>query len=340
MKKILAALLCLTMLLGTLAACGTSGSNNSGTPDSNPGTSAPAEDNKEPANDGQPLKVAVLTGSLTNTPFCVAMADAIYGKMEAEGWELNVFDADMDATKQSTQFETALMMEPDVIVYWCRDSLAAVEDVKKAAAAGIPVIALNNDIDQSGWEYVECFVGPDQYQIGYDLALYMMETKETANIAIVDGLANNSTYLFRYNGFMAAIEGNENYNVLVHDYCNVDRTTAQTMTENYITGFDNLDTVVVFSDNFALGSINAIQAANKSDDIDVFSIDGMQIGFDAVKEGSLAATVLQTPGFQIEKVIDIIKNYIVPGVAIEDHNQFSGHYVIHAENVDDYQAEY
>ena len=339
MKKILAALLALTMMVGVLAACGSTGSKPSDAPSSNPGASAPADESKAPEN-GKPLKVAVLTGSLTNTPFCVAMADAIYSKMEAEGWDLNVFDADMDATKQSTQFETALMMEPDVIVYWCRDSLAAVEDVKKAAAAGIPVISLNNDVDQSGWEYVECFVGPDQYQIGYDLATYMMEQYDSAHIAIVDGLANNTTYLNRYNGFMAALEGKDNYEILVHDYCNVDRTTAQTMTENYITGFDNLDTVVCFSDNFAIGAINALAAANKQDSVSVLSIDGMQIGFDAIKDGSLKATVLQTPGYQIEKVIEIIKNNIVPGVPVTEHNQFSGHYVVDASNVDQYTAEY
>lgn len=75
------------------------------------------------------------------------------------------------------------------------------------------------------------------------LPAYMMEQYDSAHIAIVDGLANNTTYLNRYNGFMAALEGKDNYEILVHDYCNVDRTTAQTMTENYITGFDNLDTV-------------------------------------------------------------------------------------------------
>ena len=325
MKKMLASLMCVAMLLGLLAAC----SNGE-----------PAGTGSDPSGDGEALKVAVLTGSLTNTPFCVAMADAINTKMKAEGWDLNVFDADMDATKQSTQFETALMMEPDVIVYWPRDSVAAVEDVKKAADAGIPVIALNNDIDESGWEYVECFVGPDQYQIGYDLATYMMENYDSANIAIVDGLANNTTYIQRYNGFMDAIEGNDAYQVIVHDYCNADRTTAQTMTENYITGFDELDTVVCFSDNFALGSINAIEAAGKQDQIRVLSVDGMQIGFDAIKDGSLQATVLQTPGYQIEKVVELINNNIVPGVEITEHNQFSGHYVIDAENVDDYQAEY
>lgn len=319
MKKIIALLLACMLLIGALSACGAS-DDKSGT--------------------DEPLKVAVLTGSLTNTPFCVAMADAIDSKMKAEGWELNVFDADMDATKQSTQFETALMMEPDVIVYWCRDSVAAVEDVKKAAEAGIPVIALNNDIDQSGWEYVECFVGPDQYQIGYDLGKHMMETKESANIAIVDGLANNTTYINRYKGFMDAIEGNSAYQVLVHDYCNADRTTAQTMTENYITGFAELDTVVCFSDNFAIGSINAIDAANKSGEISVFSIDGMQIGFDAIAAGSLAATVLQTPGYQIERVVEIINEFIVPGVEITEHNQFSGHYVVYADNMGEYKAEY
>lgn len=317
MKKIIAMLLALCMVFA-LCSCG---------------NSAAKEEDK-------PLKVAVLTGSLTVSPFCVAMGEAIDSKMKAEGWEVNVFDADMDATKQSTQFETALMMEPDVIVYWCRDSVAAVEDVKKAAEAGIPVIALNNDIDESGWEYVECFVGPDQYQIGYDLGVYMMETMDSANIAIVDGLANNSTYIFRYNGFMDAIAGNDAYQVLVHDYCNADRTTAQTMTENYITGFDNLDTVVAFSDNFAIGSINAIEAAGKAGDITVLSIDGMQIGFDEIADGSMEATVLQTPGYQIEKVIEIINNYIVPGVEITEHNQFSGHYVVHAGNLSEYKAEY
>lgn len=338
MKKILAMLLALCMMF-SLVACG--GGSQAESPA--PGGSTPVESTpagSTPAESSEPLKVAVLTGSLTNTPFCVAMADAIYSKMEAEGWELNVFDADMDATKQSTQFETALMMEPDVIVYWCRDSLAAVEDVKKAAAEGIPVITLNNDVDQTGWEYTLCFVGPDQYQIGYDLATYMMETQESANIAIVDGLANNTTYGYRYNGFMDAIEGNDAYQVLVHDYCNADRTTAQTMTENYITGFDNLDTVVCFSDNFAIGSINAIEAAGKSDDIAVFSIDGMQIGFDAINAGSLAATVLQTPGYQIERVVEIIKTAVIGGGTVDGHNQFSGHYVVHAGNVSEYTAEY
>ena len=325
MKKTLAFLMSLVMLFSILSACSADTSTDPGGSDS--------------ANDGA-LKVAVLTGSLTNTPFCVAMADAINSQMSAQGWDYNVFDADMDATKQSTQFETALMMDPDVIVYWPRDSVAAVEDVKKAADAGIPVISLNNDIDQSGWEFVECFVGPDQYQIGYDLAKYMMEQYDSANIAIVDGLANNTTYIQRYNGFMDAIEGNDAYQVLVHDYCNADRTTAQTMTENYITGFDELDTVVCFSDNFALGSINAIEAAGKQDQIRVLSVDGMQIGFDAIKDGSLQVTVLQTPGYQIEKVVELINNYIVPGVEITEHNQFSGHYVIDAANVDDYQAEY
>jgi len=334
MKKMLAMLLALCMVFA-LSACGGSGDESGKPADPQSGSSAPAEPNA-----GETLKVAVLTGSLTNTPFCVAMGDAIYGKMEAEGWELNVFDADMDATKQSTQFETALMMEPDVIVYWCRDSLAAVEDVKKAADAGIPVIALNNDIDQSGWEHTMCFVGPDQYQIGYDLATYMMETMDSANIAIVDGLANNTTYVNRYNGFMDAIKGKDAYQVLVHDYCNADRTTAQTMTENYITGFDNLDTVVCFSDNFAIGSINAIQAAGKSDAISVFSIDGMQIGFDAINDGSLKATVLQTPGYQIERVVEIIKETIIGGGSVDGHNQFSGHYVVHAGNITEYKAEY
>ena len=65
-----------------------------------------------------------------------------------------------------------------------------------------------------------------------------------------------------------------------------------------------------------------------------------QIGFDAINSGALKATVLQTPGYQIEKVIQIINEYIVPGKDITDRNQFSGHYVIHAGNSSEYKAEY
>jgi ribose transport system substrate-binding protein len=267
------------------------------------------------------------------------MGEEINTQMKAEGWDLSVFDADMDATKQSTQFETALMMEPDVIVYWCRDSAAAVEDVKKAAEAGVPVIMLNNDVDKTGWDYTLCFVGPDQYGIGYDLATYMMEYKESANIAIVDGLANNTTYNDRYNGFMDAIKDNPDYKVLVHDYCNADRTTAQTMTENYLTGFPEMDTIVAFSDNFAIGSINAITAANRND-IDVFSIDGMQIGFDAINNGTMVATVLQTPGYQIAKVIEVINDVIVGGGTVTERRIFSGHYVVDKNNTDEFVPAY
>ncbi len=133
MKRYLALLLCVTLLVG-LAACGGT------TPPPAPadGSTPPAE--TPPAqSSGGGLKFAVSLGWMENPS----------GQRQKQGFEENfakygitdysIVDANYDAKKQSEQIEAFIAQKPDALFITPSDPVGIAEAVKKAAAAGIKV---------------------------------------------------------------------------------------------------------------------------------------------------------------------------------------------------------
>ena len=80
---------------------------------------------------------------------------------EELGVELIQLDAVGDVTKQINQVDDLIQQECDVIIIWPVNGKALVPAAKKAYDAGIPVVIANSNIDESGYDYIKCFVGPN-----------------------------------------------------------------------------------------------------------------------------------------------------------------------------------
>ena len=119
-KKLFALLLAAVLCMGMLAGCGTDAASSAAAPASAPApekteqaaaptetTAAPAEVSAEtpaaPADVERTVGVSVATA--TNNPHIVNVVNSLTDALEAQGWTVDLQDADGDASKQSTQFD-------------------------------------------------------------------------------------------------------------------------------------------------------------------------------------------------------------------------------------------
>lgn len=344
-KNLFALLLAAALCVGLLAGCGSNADTSTAssaapaaeekapeTPAEAP-ADAPAAPAEAPADQARVVGVSVATA--TNNPHIVNVVNSLVEALEAQGWTTDLQDADNDSSKQSTQFDTLVTKNVDLIVYWANDAQAAVADCKKAADAGIPVIAFFADSAEEAHQYINAYVGADQLLIANEVGNYAKELLNgTGKVCIINGKEGKTDFVLRSEGFRAVLEGS-GIEILAEEYSDSDRTQAQSIMENFLTTYPEIDLVFVTSDDFGYGAYNAIKAAGKAGQIKIVSIDGQQEVLQAIKAGEWDLTIYQTPAMMADKVVEVA-NRIFAGETIEEYNQNTDYYLVTAENVDDY----
>lgn len=332
--KTLALVLAIIMAFAMLSGCS---ANKAPAPDADT-PAAPAAPDAAPADNAEKsdITIGVSLATATNNPHIVMVADSLKKAIEAEGWTCILQDADNDSAKQSTQFDNLVTMEVDLIAYWANDRDAAVADVKKAADAGIPVIAYFSDPAEEAHQYIECYVGADQKLIAGELAVVANELLGgSGNIVIVNGKEGKSDFVDRSEGFREKIATLGDYTILAEEYCDSDRTQAQSIMENFLTTYPDLNLVFTCSDDFGFGAFNALEAAGKTGDIKIVSIDGLAEVLEQIKAGAWDCSILQTPGMMADKFVEVAHK-VLDGEKISEYNQNTDYYIVTAANVDDY----
>ncbi len=313
MKKIILSVLLLSTLL--LSSCANSGSS----------------ENYEKV-------IGACLSQTTVTPFGVYLRQRLEEQCEAKGWKLICLDAERDAAKQQSQVEAMLQMDIDLFLYWPVERSAGAGNCQTFKAEGTPVVIINADVAEGGIEYTDAFVGPDQYSMAYDIGTYLVETTpEGGSVVMINGGVSSTQFIERRQGFVDAIEGS-GLKLLQVEYSESDRSRAQTIMENYLALYEDIDILYCASDNLALGAVSAIEAAGRRD-IRVVSIDGMAEAFQLIREGRMELTVLQTPSAMAEKFIETAEA-IFAGEILPDRLCFSNYTVITRENVDEHTPEY
>lgn len=139
MKKIIALLLALVMVFA-LAACGSSNTPNTTSPD--PGTSTPGSGDpaiSDPVND-KPLSVGFVTFGLGGD-FFQQLATAYEQTMTALGWEAYYADGGFDPNTQIQAAENYIAMGVDVLMLWSVAPEAMNSVIEQAQSKGIKVLA-------------------------------------------------------------------------------------------------------------------------------------------------------------------------------------------------------
>jgi len=309
MKKVLALVLTLVLVVFALSACAVPApAPSASAPASQSAAPAPSEPApSEPAKSEQPAaaaKVAFFVKTLNN-PFFVTMQEGAETKAKELGIEVFVDGppAETEVEKQVAMIENAIVQKYSVIVLAPCAKEPLVPVVKKAFDAGIPVINVDDFIDETllknaGAE-VAAFIGSDNVAggklAGEKMAEIFKDATGEVQVAVIEGMAGVPNSEKRRDGFLEGIKANAKIKVVAQQPADWDVQKGYDVAANIIQANKDLKGIFCCNDQMALGAIKAIEAAGKSKDITLIGYDATDEGRAAVKAGTMVGTVAQYP---------------------------------------------
>lgn len=253
-------------------------------------------------------KIGMVVNYSGQDPYQTSYYDTMVSYAGEKGVDLQILDPKGDSTTQANQVQDLINMKCDAIVIWPVNSETAVASAKAVYNAGIPCMTANTRISESGEAFIKCHVGPSCVEESKQTAQEMVkQVGSDARIVEIAGPAGYSASLERTQGLQEGIEGT-NIEILDSQTGEGNREKCQQIAENYLVKYEEgeLDAIFVYDDNGAYGAWNAVEAAGRADNVKVYAGAAGSYGtLDYVKQGKIAATVMQSPYYDAETALDM-----------------------------------
>ncbi len=284
----------------------------------------------------------VLLKTLSN-PFWGAMEEGVRDGAESVGVEyyLQAVESDQAAEPQLNVCMTMLERAPDVMITAAINSTNLLPCLKQATEMGIPVVDLDANLDhaiaEEGGVDIAFTIGSDNEAAGARGADYVVEqlgADASGPVLVIEGLSGNITGQKRAQGFanrLAEIApGLEIVASLPGDW---DRAKAANITNDLLTRNPDLKAIFCANDTMALGAVETVYAAGKSDDIVMVGVDGNIDAVESIKSGRLDASVAQLPYLVGKQAVERVAK-VLEGEPVDDKFQYVDTLVLTQEVLD------
>lgn len=244
-------------------------------------------------------RVALVMKSLANEFFGTMAAGAKAHQAEnAERYDLisNGIKNETDLAEQVGLVEQMIAMGVSAIVIAPADSKALVPVLKRARAAGIVVINIDNRLDAEAMRDAGIkipFVGPDNRagakKVGAIVAAKLSRGDE---VAIIEGIPTADNGRQRRLGFEDAVRESGLTLVSVQSG-QWEMERANTIANALLTAHPNLKAILCGNDNMALGAVAAVRAAGREGRVLVAGFDNIEAVQPLIQSGAVVATADQ-----------------------------------------------
>jgi ribose transport system substrate-binding protein len=274
-----------------LAACDSSSpaadqASSSQAPASLPASSVQPTGCEQPA-DG-PFKVGLVTINLQALFF--NQINAAAQKMaDDNGVDLQIISGNDDSVTQANAIDTLVAGGVDAIIVDAIDTEGIKPSVEAAAAAGIPVVAVDAIVDSPA---VSAQVGTANAEGGEQMAQALLEQSGGQGEVGIVGALNSTIQLERQQGFADAVTAGGMTVGTVVDGKNV-QETAQTAAENLLTGSPDLKYVYATGEPALIGTAAAVRGQGAQDRVDVVGWDLSDPAVQGLREGWITGVVQQ-----------------------------------------------
>lgn len=249
------------------------------------------------------LKLVGVTVVDLGNPFFGAIAKSIEAKVkEAGGADAKtlVMSGDYDLGKQSTQFDNFIQAGVDLIIVSAVDSKAVGAAVKRAQAAGIPVVAIDNTADNA-----QATITTDNVTAGKQACQYIADKLGgKGNLIIVNG-PPVSGVIDRVNGCKQVMADHPDIKILSDNQNGIGtREGGLNVTTALLTAHDQVDAIFTINDPSAIGA-NLAAKQLKRTGIVITTVDGSPDIEAALKEKTLIeASSAQLPSELANAAVD------------------------------------
>lgn len=256
----------------------------------------------------QPPVIGVSLLNMANE-FIVTINDAMTERAQELGVRLLVNDAQRSPERQIQQIENFIAQRVDAIILNPCEMEASSPAVRKAVAAGIPVVNVNSETAAAP----TAFVGSRDEESA-ELAMEHIAQKlgGSGGVLMMEGYMGQAAQLKRSAGARAVLAKYPGLKLLAAQSAEWDRAKAVTLMENWLQSYGpSCRAVFAQNDEMAMGALLALERAGRKDDIMVVGVDAIRDALQAVRDGRLDATVFQDGRAQgrgaIEAALSLIR---------------------------------
>ena len=253
--------------------------------------------------------------------FDLAQGWSHYIKKEVEGFGGTFETRDPNwSVEAGAQAITELISadpKPDVLIVHTPDLQSYSKLFKKAQAAGIYVIQIDNPSNYAS----DAFVGSDWNRLGQLEAEAVVKgcgEGSTKKIGLIQGDQVNASSLYQYAGIMKVLEKHPDFQVVAKPDSNWDATTARNVATTLLQQHPDVCGIIDFWDGTATGTAAAIRDAGKQGKIFLVTTGGGEkVDCDNLQSGVFGAVVsteLQNQSRDINAVIKLLlQSGVQPG---------------------------
>lgn len=257
--------------------------------------------------------IGALLSNTSNT-FFATMQQAIEAKAKELGAKAIVLNAGDDSAKDVTNMENVLSAGADIVLYNPVDSDAAAAVAQMAIDKGVKIISIDRGVN--GAEVISHIASDNVYggRIATEKLIELLGGKGV--LAEIQGMAGASAANDRHAGFEEAVAAaGDAVKVADSQIGDWDTTKALGIMENMLTAHPDIQAVFCANDNMAIGAVQAVQQAGRSDII-IIGFDAEQVALDAIEQGTMYGTIQQQPALMGELGVENALKYL-KGEAIE-----------------------
>ena len=291
-----------TMALG-LTAC--SRSEDTSSTSGSSGSNAPAAKVECASDSGEEWEKSIKEGDGSQTIYLVskgfqhrfwqAVKEGAEEAGKACGYKIQFVGPQNEkaVTEQTDQLNTAFSSKPAAIGFAALDSAAAAETLDKIKAEGIPVVAFDSGVDS---DIPVTTVQTDNYAAAGEAAKHMIEIlgDKQGSVGMVCHDQTSTTGKQRCAGFKDYFEKNAPSNLtLVQEQYAGEVGLAADTAKGIIQA--NSDIVGMYGSNEAAASGIVQGVAESGKDVTVVGFDSGKTQMDAIKSGTEAGAVTQSP---------------------------------------------
>ena len=275
----------------------------------------------------QDVSACLITKTDTN-PFFVKMKEGAEAKAAELGVSLKSYagKVDGDHDSQVAAIEACIADGAKGILIAASDTKAIVDQVKKAQAAGMVVIALDTPLDPA--DAADATFATDNLEAGKLIGAWAAATlgAEAANakIGFLDLVPSQPTVdVLRDQGFMIGfgidpkdankIGDEDDARIVGHDVTNGNEEGGRKAMENLLQKDPDINVIHTINEPAAVGAYQALKAVGKENDVLIVSVDGGCPGIQSVKDGMIGATSQQYPLQMAALGVEAIKKWADTG---------------------------
>jgi inositol transport system substrate-binding protein len=156
-----------------------------------------------------------------------------------------------------------------------------------------------------------------------------------ANVVYLSGTPGYSHARDRRQGFLDTLAaGRSDVKVIAEQTGMYERAKGMQIMEDWIQAFPKIDAVVAANDQMALGALEALKGANRSSGVLIAGVDATKEACQAIKNGEIAISILQSAPGLAQGTYDTIKR-LQRGEQVEKEIIIP-HENVTKENVDGY----